>query len=385
MLTILMMAALAGDTVPAVTVHRQPALPVVALRMALLADDPQGFAGAGHLIQHLHLPAMEEQAARVGGRVQALRTSDALVYTVTGPAAELDFLAGVLRGALNVPRPAQPQLLMALNTLAEERGAERETAASYVRAALRQGVFPGELPAAGTAASARRLETAPLEALWGEMYSPGRLAVVAVGDVGAEQVTRALRGLPAAAGERLAEAMPDTAPSLAADTPQATRAWVGWAASAPADDAASLSVAARLLGNRLRRGMTGSTVEVEHWWTHRGHALAIVVATPGPRAAAARRTVSGALATTLGALDAEAVRDAVAGVRRDLLFFSRTPERMAEVLGAFADRGGEPDAAQRFFAALDGVTEASVRAALEGVRASEPVTVGIAPQRLVPN
>lgn len=385
MLKILMVAALAGDTAPAVTVHRQPALPVVALRMALLADDPQGFAGAGHLIQHLHLPAMEEQAARVGARVQALRTSDALVYTVTGPAAELDYLAGVLRGALAAPRPAQPQLLMALNALAEERGAERETAASYVRAALRQGVFPGELPAAGTAASARRLETAPLEALWGEMYSPDRLAVVAVGDVEAEQVTRALRGIPAAAGERLAEAMPDTAPALAADTPQATRAWAGWAASAPGDDAASLSVAARLVGNRLRRGMTGSAVEVEHWWTHRGHALAIVAATPGPRAAAARRTVAGALAGTLEALDAEAVRDAVAGVRRDLLFYSRTPERMAEVLGAFADRGGEPDAAQRFFAALDGVTEASVRAVLEGVRASEAVTVGIAPQRLVPN
>jgi predicted Zn-dependent peptidase len=385
MLKIILMAALAADTAPAVTVHRQPALPVVALRMALLADDPQGFAGAGHLIQHLHLPAMEEQAARVGARVQALRTSDALVYTVTGPAAELDYLAGVLRGALRAPNPAQPQLLMALNALAEERGAERETAASYVRAALRQGLFPGELPAAGTAASARRLETAPLEALWGEMYAPERIAVVAVGDVGAEQVARALSGLPAAAGERLVEAAPDTAPSLAVDTPQATRAWSGWAATAPADDAASLSVAARLVGNRLRRGMTGSTVEVEHWWTHRGHALAIVAASPGPRAAAARRTVAGAVAATLDALDAAAVSDAVAGVRRDLLFFSRTPERMAEVLGAFADRGGEPDAAQRFFAALDRVTEASVRAVLEGVRASEPVTVAIAPQRLVPN
>ncbi len=385
MLKVLLLAALAGDTAPAVTVHRQPALPVVALRMALLADDPQGFAGAGHLIQHLHLPAMEEQAARVGARVQAVRTSDALVYTVTGPAAELDYLAGVLRGALAAPRPAQPQLLMALNALAEERGAERETAASYVRATLRQGVFPGELPAAGTPASARRLETAPLEALWGEMYAPERLAVVAVGDVGAEQVERALRGLPGAAGERTVEAAPDTAPALAADTPQATRAWIGWAAGAQGDDAASLSVAARLVGNRLRRGMTGATVEVEHWWTHRGHALAIVAATAGPRAAAGRRTVAGAVAATLDALDAQAVSDAVAGVRRDLLFYSRTPERMAEVLGAFADRGGEPDAAQRFFAALDGVTEASVRAALEGVRASEPVTVAIAPQRLVPN
>ncbi|HLL82734.1 MAG TPA: hypothetical protein VK420_08780, partial [Longimicrobium sp.] len=178
MLNLLLLAALAADTTslpaavrqegPAVTVHRQPALPLVALRLSLLADDPRGYAGAGHLMQHLHLPGMEEQAARVGGRVQASRTSDALVYTVTGPASELGYLAGVLRGALAVPRPAQSQMLVALNTLSEERAAERETAASYVRAALRQGIFPGELPAAGTPASAARLESAPLDAMWGE-------------------------------------------------------------------------------------------------------------------------------------------------------------------------------------------------------------------------
>ncbi|HEY0155247.1 MAG TPA: hypothetical protein VGB92_24755, partial [Longimicrobium sp.] len=112
---------------------------------------------------------------------------------------------------------------------------------------------------------------------------------------------------------------------------------------------------------------------------------AIVAATTGERAAAARRSVAGALAATATALEENAVRDAVAGVRRDLLFYSRTPERMAEVLGAFADRGEGGEAAQRFFAALDAVTVDSVRAALEGARAGTPVTVSVAPQRLVPN
>jgi predicted Zn-dependent peptidase len=393
MLNLLFLAALAADTTsppapqegPAITVHRQPALPLVALRLSLLADDPRGFAGAGHLMQHLHLPAMEEQAARVGARVQASRTSDALVYTVTGPASELGYLAGVLRSALRAPRPAQPQMLVALNALSEERQAERETAASYVRAALRQGIFPRELPAAGTPASAARLESAPLDALWGEMYSPERVSVVAVGGVDAGEVARALRGLPAAGEARLPEAPADTAPALAADTPQASRAWIGWAVAAPDADAAALSVAARLVRIRLQRAIPNSTVEVEHWWTHRGHALAIVAATTGARAAAARRSVAGALAAAAAALDEAAVRDAAAGVRRDLLFYSRTPERMAEVLGSFADRGEGADAAQRFFAALDAVTVDSVRAALEGARAGEPVTVSVAPQRLVPN
>ena len=395
MLNLLFLAALAADTTmptadapqdaPAITVHRQPALPLVALRLSLLADDPRGFAGAGHLIQHLHLPALEEQAARVGARVQASRTSDALVYTVTGPASELGYLAGVLRSALSVPQPAQGRMLVALNALSEERAAERETAAPYVRAALRQAIFPRELPAAGTPASAARLESAPLDAVWGEMYSPERVSVVAVGNVDAGEVARALRSLPAAGQARLPVTPADTAPALAADTPQASRAWIGWAVAAPDADPAALSVAARLVRSRLRRAMPTSTVEVEHWWTHRGHALAIVAATTGERAAAARRSVAGALAGTATALDAGAVRDAAAGVRRDLLFYSRTPERMAEVLGAFADRGAGGDAAQRFFAALDAVTVDSVRAALESARGGTPVTVSVAPQRLVPN
>jgi predicted Zn-dependent peptidase len=99
----------------------------------------------------------------------------------------------------------------------------------------------------------------------------------------------------------------------------------------------------------------------------------------------ARRTVAGAVAGTAAALDDEAVRDAAAGVRRDLLFYSRTPERMAEVIGAFADRGENADAAQRFFAALDAVTTDSVRAVLEAVGGRDAATVNVAPQRLVPN
>jgi hypothetical protein len=38
-----------------------------------------------------------------------------------------------------------------------------------------------------------------------------------------------------------------------------------------------------------------------------------------------------------------------AAIRRDLLFFSRTPERMAGVIGQFSDRTGNPDEAQLFY------------------------------------
>ncbi|HKP74258.1 MAG TPA: hypothetical protein VJT67_01890, partial [Longimicrobiaceae bacterium] len=122
---------------PAVTVHVQPAIPVVALRLSILAADPPGYSGAGHLIQHLLLPSLQDQAARVGGTVSASRSSDAIVYQVLGPASELDYLAGILRGALRAPAPSGGEMIAALSTLAGERSAERETAPQYVRAALR--------------------------------------------------------------------------------------------------------------------------------------------------------------------------------------------------------------------------------------------------------
>ena len=80
MLLAFVLAAAATDTLPpprvstardiSIVVHRQPAVPIVALRVSLLADDPPGYAGAGHKLQHVLLPGMQQRAARVGARVQ---------------------------------------------------------------------------------------------------------------------------------------------------------------------------------------------------------------------------------------------------------------------------------------------------------------------------
>lgn len=388
------LALAAADTVPpappaaaeepAVVVLRQPALPIVALRMSLLADDPPGYAGAGHLVQHLVLPSLEERVARVGGRVQAVRTSDAVVYTVIGPAAELDYLAQTLRGVLRAPTPGTAEMLQSLAALGQERSAERETAAQYVRAALRARLFPDDRPAAGTEASLARLNTARLGEVWGAMYRPERVSIVAVGDVEVDGVRRAFRDVPPAGGGSAAPRA-DTVRAFAADTPQATRAWIGRAWAASDEDPATLTVTARLLRNNLRRRMTRSQVDVEHWWTHHGQALALVVATPDSLVATARRTSEGSLTALRDALDETLVRDAAASVRREMLLFARTPERMADVLGAFADRGEGADAAQRFFAAVDAVTEEDVRALLERLLEEDAVLVEVPAQRIAPS
>ncbi|HEX2189311.1 MAG TPA: hypothetical protein VHG51_10460, partial [Longimicrobiaceae bacterium] len=76
------------------------------------------------------------------------------------------------------------------------------------------------------------------------------------------------------------------------------------------------------------------------------------------------------------------VRDAAAGVRRDMLFYARRPERMADVVGQFIDREGDPDAAQRFYAAVEQVDEEAVRRVLEQLAERTPTTVDVPPQRL---
>ncbi|MBB4637223.1 insulinase family protein [Longimicrobium terrae] len=366
---------------PAVVVHRQPALPIVALRLSVLADDPPGYAGAGHLMQHLHLPRLEDRVARVGGRVQAERTSDAVVYTVVGPASELAYLAEALQATLAAPTPATPELLSAMAALNEERGSEREVAASYIRGALRARLFPQDLSAAGTETSAARLAVARLEDVWGAMYRPDRVSIVAVGDVQIDEVRRAFRDVTAGSPQPL-EAFADTVRALAADTPQATRGWLarGWNASEL--DPAAVTVTTRLIRTQLRRRMTRSSVDVEHWWTHDGQAVALVLATPDSLVPVARRSADAALATVAAAVDDAAVRDAAAGVRREMLFFARTPERMAEVLGAFGDRGLPADAPQRFFAAVEQVTADDVRAVLAALRAQDVVAVDVPAQRL---
>jgi predicted Zn-dependent peptidase len=365
-----------------VAVHRQPAIPIAAVRLSVLADDPPGYAGAGHLLQHLLLPGLREQVERVGGEIQATRSTDAVVYTATGPASELEYLAGVLRSTLRPPRFGEAQMVAAARELRDERNAEWETASGHVRALLRASLFPADLSPAGTEASAERLTADVLSELWAAMYRPERVAVVAVGDVQAAQVRSAFSTLPPAPGGGLGAGRVDTVSAAPPVSPEATRGWIGLGYSATDADPATLTVAARLLRSHLRSRLPAASAEAEHWWTRQGQGLAVVVAVPPAGLAAARTAVRGSLASLAESLDATRVRDAAAGVRREMLFHARRPERMAEVVGQFIDREGDADAAQRFYDAVERVDEAAVREVLERLAERTPVVVDVPPQRL---
>jgi predicted Zn-dependent peptidase len=364
-------------------VHSQPALPMVALRLAVLADDPPGYAGAGHLVQHLVLPSMREQLDRVGGRVEVERSADAVVYTVTGPSRELPVLSQALLTALRPAEPTAGQRVRAARALAEERLAEWENAEEHAKSALRARLFPDDVSAAGTERSAVRLDSTAVRSVWGAMYRPERVSVLAVGNVSLSQVEAAFADLPEG-GPALEEGA-DTV-SLAPLAPAlATRGWIATGWLAMDEDPATLSVAARLLGDELRRRVPDATVTAEHWWSHHGQALVLLASAPSTQLTATRRAI-GTLASSLaGDLGDARVREAARALRRDMLFYSRTPERMAEVIGRFADRGGDAEAAQAFYAALEEVDADAVRALLRHLVDQTPTRVEIAPQKLNPN
>jgi predicted Zn-dependent peptidase len=371
-----------ATTPAAVIVHYQPAIPIVSLRVSLMADDPPGFAGAGHLLQHLHEPSLRDRVRRVGGNVQIRRSSDAIVYSVTGPAAELEYLSGVLLSALRAPSPSPGAKVIALRDLREERLAEWETAGAHVRAQLRTRLFPADLSAAGTERSSERLEDAQIPELWGELYRPDRVSVVAVGAVRLEDVQRAFAELPPRPTGRLRERYLDSVPESRLAPAEATRGWLGLAYSGSDLDPPAMSVAGRLLADHLRERLPTANVAVEHWWSHHGQALVAVVAVPESALDFARREVGTAISGVQRNLSASEVRAAATAMRREMLFHSRTPDQMAEVVGRFADRDGDPDSAQRFFARLSEVGLEEVEALIQALSVRTPIRVDVPPQPL---
>lgn len=367
---------------PLVVVHRQPAIPLVSLRLSLLVDDPPGLAGAGHLLQHLHYDRLRSAARVVGGQVHIERTSDAIVYSVTGPAAELPYLANLLKGTLVVPEPSVGARLAAERDLTQERMAEWENAATHLRAALRTRLFPGDLSAAGTALSAPRLSDLSLEEMWERLYRQDRIAIVAVGDVEADVVEEAFAQLPAPPPPGPRVAASDTVPLAPLAAAEATRAWLG--AGYRGDDLhpATLSVTARLLANHLTATLPDAEVAAEHWWTHHGQAIVLALAVPPRQLATARSRVADAFTRLATTVDDDRVADAAAAIRHDMLFYSRTPDRMAEVLGRFVDRRGDADSAQRFYRDLAEVTTDDVRELLAQLSRARVVQAEIPPQAL---
>ena len=98
----------------------------------------------------------------------------------------------------------------------------------------------------------------------------------------------------------------------------------------------------------------------------------------------ARRSLGTAVGTLLEEVETRDVTQAAATIRREMLFYSRTPDRMAEVIGQFIDRDGDANGTERFYADLDRLRVADVREVLETILERTPARVEVPPQLLRP-
>ncbi len=219
------------------------------------------------------------------------------------------------------------------------------------------------------------------------MYRPERISVVAIGGVSASEVENAFRDMGSLLGTGVGEVPLD---DLAVDTavvtpgavPQATRNWLGVGYSLSNVEPAAVSITARLLQRSLQRSLRTAQVTADHWWTHHGQAMSLVVASPTARPASLVAPVTAAIQQLQDALDQEQIRGVATEIQREMLFASRTPERMAEMIGQFVDRDRDPNAAQQFYARLARVNEREIRRVLTAMTASPPQQVQVPAQVL---
>jgi len=66
-------------------------------------------------------------------------------------------------------------------------------------------------------------------------------------------------------------------------------------------------------------------------------------------------------------------------LRRDLVLATRTPQGLAEVLGDFADRTGDPGFAAAVMSQIDRLSQTEVRTALRALANRRPLVVEMSP------
>lgn len=327
---------------------------VVALRLSIPLAEGATEAGAGRLIETLARRRLSGPAERSGARVESGRTPWGLVYTISGPTADLDHLAFLLREATRAPTGQESVVARERRNMRAALHRAEETGGGRIDAALRLEAAPGHAPVDGTRASVPALSAARLRDVWARSHRPEAMTLLVLGDVADPVLLASLGGLGVGA-----EATP-AAGAAGAPRPgpgpggvQTLRQWYGvaWSTAGPLDPRGA--VAAVLLADRLRENPTRDyEAEVRLWETSEHTVLAVVGAAYPARAGALRNRIDRLLETTAGDLPPGLVRDIAQRAYRDLVLQARTPWGRVHLVGRFLDAGLGPGGARAYLDAL---------------------------------
>lgn len=365
---------------PAIVRLPAPTRGVVTLRLSIPLRETPREAGAGRLLEALARERMSGPAATLGAQMETGRTPWGLVYTVSGPVADLDYLVYLLREAARFPGADEGRLVPERRALDEALRRLEETGGGRVEAALRQGATPGQPPVEGTRGSVVSLSAGLLRDVWARSHHPDSMTLVVLGAVADPVLLATLAGLGAGADVTAPPALDGPAPtSPPPGRVETLRRWYGaaWSTAGPLDPRAA--VAAVLLSRHLRQDATDYEAQVRLWETPDRTVLGVVGAAYPARFAALRSRVDGLLAATAGELEPGEVAGVAARARRDLLLQARTPWGRVHLVGRFLDAGLSGGAARAYLDQLATLDDASIRAFLTAMAAAAPVRAEVRP------
>lgn len=391
-------AAESGDSIPvtpwdpfrADTVLAVPGIPRVillnsvdgglaTLRLSVALEEGPAEAGAGQILRDLALARMDGLAGPVSARVDARRTPWGLVYSVVGAAADLEYLAYLLREAVSEPSVRGGGVEAARVRLAEAVARDSETPAGRLVGTLRQAIAPHLTPLLGTESTVASLDAARILSVWRRSHRPEAMELVIAAPVVPEVVLAVVRGMGVTQGEA-APALDAPAPPEGRRPPAETlRHWYGvaWSAGPTSDPRATV------LAPLLSEYLAGSQGDFETGVQLRALSdrwLLVVGGAAYPQDARRMRdVVSGALAAARASLTEEWVDQTVSRVRRELLFSARTPSGLVERVGHGVESAGHPSAASEYHRTLAATDLAAMVAYVDELLAAEPATAEVRP------
>lgn len=357
-----------------------PAPGVVTFRLSIPLTESPAEAGAGRMIEVLARERIEGPAATLGARIETGRTPWGVVYTVTGPAADLDHLVFLLREATRAPTMDEGSLHR--ERLALDEGLRRleETGGGRVEAELRAAVTPGHPPIEGTRGTLPRLNGALLRDVWARTHHPEGMTLLVLGEVADPVLLATLAGLGAEAG--LAAPPPLSGAAPAAPSPgrvETLRQWHGraWTATGPLDPRAAL--VAVLLSRHLRDEDRAYEAQIRLWETADHTVVAAIGAAYPQRAGALQTRLDRLLSATASELTDTEVREVAETARRDLLLQARTPWGRTHLVGRFLDAGMAQGAAREYVDRLGALDVTTIRGFLDQLAASRPARAEVRP------
>ncbi len=362
---------------PRVVLYRTGTSDVVTLRLSVPLEEAPEEAGAGQLLRRLAQDRMDALASRVGAQVRVIRHGTALVYEVSGSAADLDFLGWILREGVRAPEEGRFQEIRreALADVARRL----ETPQGVLALRVREALSPGAPPPHGTTSALERMDAARLASVWARSHRLDQSHLVVVASLPTEVLLASLvdLGLPEAGPDPVLPPLPPTGEPR--PRPEVIRFWLAeaWPVEGGRDPRALVAV--RLLTETIRDRPGDYELGVELWEVGRRWAL-VLSGAAYPRAQQAMRTrLQGLLRETSGRVTDEAVRTHAAEVRRDLLNSARTPWGLAELVGQALDLGETPQEVEGFLETLARMEAADLRRFLDGLAATTPVREEVRP------